>query len=213
MASPTATVPTEELVQATTTSPKSNNNTLTRATSDDSVPFDEKLADVASPPTQQQRDDDLQSSIELARRLQAEEAMASYHHHVQYLRENSDQMDPADYAALQSALEEERLEEQANDYDDLLQIGETIGDVKAERWAMKAKEEIEKLPKFQFDPSQSKQDDVSSTQCLVCQCDYEASDELRKLPCGHCYHVGCVDNWLSTKDFCPLCRQPIVVEE
>lgn len=211
MASPTATITNEELVDATTASPKLD--TLTRASSDDSKPFDERLADGTSPPTQQRRDDDLQSSIDLARQLQAEEAMASYHHHVQYLRENSDQMDPADYAALQSALEEERLDEQATDYDDLLQMGETIGDVKAERWAMKAKKEIQKLPKFQFDPSQSNdQDDVSSSKCLICMHDYEASDPLRKLPCGHCYHVDCVDNWLSTKDFCPLCRQPIVVE-
>jgi Ring finger domain len=166
-----------------------------------------------------------EESMELARRLMAEEAMASYQQHFQLLRESADLLSQEDYDALQSALEEDEhehvtaLENEDGElsYDAMLELGDRIGDVKSERWAMVAEREVQKLPTFTFAPSSlagsNTQLDDSEHKCLVCQCEYEGSDELRRLPCGHCFHTDCVDQWLKGKDACPYCRQCIVQRE
>lgn len=37
----------------------------------------------------------------------------------------------------------------------------------------------------------------AARRCVVCQCDFEASDELTLLPCNHAYHHGCLAAWLA----------------
>ena len=158
-------------------------------------------------------------SLALARQLMAEEAVSSYHHHFQVMREAGNQLSQEDLEAFQAAMHEEEHEqvegmedEEGNlSYETMLQLGDRIGDVKAERWAMIAKNEIKKLPSFRFDASKSsaKELDDSERKCLVCQCEYEEDDELRRLPCSHCFHTECVDQWLAEKDACPYCRQAI----
>ena len=174
------------------------------------------------------REREEEESMELARRLQAEEAMASYQGSVQLLREYDGQLSQEDFDALQNALEEEEQEHVAEledehgelPYDAMLELGERIGDVKQERWTIVAAKEIEKLPIFQFDPStltkatngQGGADD-SEVKCVVCLSMYEKNEGLRRLPCGHCFHSDCVGQWLMGKDFCPYCRQCIVAED
>jgi hypothetical protein len=162
-----------------------------------------------------------EESIALAQRIMAEEAMASYQQHIQLLQESAHQLSQEDFDALQNALQEDEvehvaaLEDESGDlsYDTLLELGERIGDVKLERWAMIAKEEVQKLPTFLFDPNKlsgKTELDDSERKCLICQCDYEPNEELRSLPCGHCFDRECVDKWLMTKEVCPYCRQPII---
>ena len=162
-----------------------------------------------------------EESIELARQLMAEEAMASYQQHVESLRLASEngQMSPEDYAVWQIAMQEEEREveqeEAANElsYDGLLELAERIGDVRTERWTIVAEKEIEKLPVCAFGPSMLsnlQSTDDSLHKCLVCQCEYETDETLRRLPCSHYFHQNCVDFWLKTKDFCPYCRKSIV---
>ena len=161
-----------------------------------------------------------EESIELARRLMAEEAMASYEQHFHLLRESADQLSPEDYDALQRALGEDEFEadEQGSDgdlsYDAMLDLGDRIGDVKTERWTMIAAAEVSKLPTFLYSSTDSKtaaKVDDCEHKCLVCQCEYENEEELRRLPCGHCFHTSCVDVWLQEKDVCPYCRQCITM--
>jgi Ring finger domain len=161
-----------------------------------------------------------EESIELARRLMAEEAMASYQHHFQLLRESANLLSQEDYDALQRALEEndddetELGEDQDLSYDAMLELGERIGDVKTERWTMIATAEINKLPTFKFSSisitNAAKNSDDNERKCLVCQFEYEPKEEIRRMPCGHCFHKACVDVWLQQRDFCPYCRQCIV---
>eukprot|EP00922_Rhytidocystis_sp_ex-Travisia-forbesii_P035319 GHVS01052408.1.p1 GENE.GHVS01052408.1~~GHVS01052408.1.p1 ORF type:complete len:458 (+),score=60.93 GHVS01052408.1:463-1836(+) len=40
--------------------------------------------------------------------------------------------------------------------------------------------------------------------CSICLCEYEEEEILRILPCGHGFHVECVDVWLATRAVCPL---------
>lgn len=164
-----------------------------------------------------------QESIELAQQLMAEEAMASYHHAFGMLQQSRDNLSDEDYEALQAALQEderEEIEELEDDegelsYETMLQLGERIGDVKTERWALKARQVIDRLPSFCFQASSeppAQDADDSEIKCLVCQCEYEGGDKLRRLPCSHCFHAECADQWLLEKDICPYCRQTIVPE-
>lgn len=43
--------------------------------------------------------------------------------------------------------------------------------------------------------------------CPICLVEYEDGDEVRTLSCGHDFHKGCVDEWLSGHTSCPGCRQ------
>ena len=160
-----------------------------------------------------------EESLELARMLMAEEALASYHHSVQMLQESRDQLSQEDYQALEVALREEDQGDETQQYEDeegnisyetLLQIGERIGDVKSDRWAIVAQSVIDQLPIETYNAERVQTDaDDSEFKCLICQHEYNCNDELRRLPCGHCFHVECVDQWLSRTDLCPYCRTSI----
>jgi Ring finger domain len=173
-----------------------------------------------------------EESIALAQMLMAEEAMASHRMSADFLRMNSDQFSDEDFLALQGALREEEeaeYEEEGDDdaepseemsYEALLRLGERIGDVKTDRWTMIAHKEIAKLDSFRYDSEKlgnmtdtaggvASDIDDSELKCLVCQFAYEKGDVLRRLPCGHCFHKDCIDQWLQTKDICAYCRQSI----
>ena len=49
---------------------------------------------------------------------------------------------------------------------------------------------------------------AAEDRCLICQSNYEAEEELRRLiKCGHIYHRECIDEWMTTgRNSCPLCR-------
>lgn len=49
------------------------------------------------------------------------------------------------------------------------------------------------------------EDDV----CSICFAQYESSDLLRVVPCGHVFHAECGDLWFVRKATCPLCKAPI----
>ena len=161
----------------------------------------------------------------LARQLMAEEAMASYNQSALYLQENAEQYSEEDLAALRAIMDEEHAIEEAEEeelvtsadlsYETLLNLGERMGDVKSERWAMRAKREIAKLSTATFKKSMVKGKDENDcdVKCLVCQFPFEDGEGIRILPCKHYFHHECVDQWLMAKDFCPYCRQCIVAED
>ncbi|KAJ6849434.1 putative RING-H2 finger protein ATL58 [Iris pallida] len=48
---------------------------------------------------------------------------------------------------------------------------------------------------------------IRETQCSVCLGDYKSDERLKRIPpCGHTFHVDCIDHWLTTHSTCPLCR-------
>jgi len=183
---------------------------------------------------------EIEESEALARQLMAEEAMASYAMSTNYLRDNADQFSEEDMAALQAAMAEEDPDahhppgELDGDYDEeneegaiidgvddsrdmsydaLLRLGERIGSVKEERWALVARGKISELcPKLEFTMSMAlgKAENHTEVKCQVCQFTYEEGEILRRLPCGHCFHAACIEQWLETKDTCALCRKSIV---
>ncbi|KAL7121550.1 hypothetical protein ACP275_02G188900 [Erythranthe tilingii] len=45
--------------------------------------------------------------------------------------------------------------------------------------------------------------------CAICLADYVPKDTIMFLPeCQHCFHADCIDQWLSIKAKCPICRTP-----
>ena len=51
-------------------------------------------------------------------------------------------------------------------------------------------------------------------ECYVCLEAYQAGDRVRRLPCKHEFHAGCVDRWLlDVHRTCPTCRQDVVSGE
>ena len=49
-----------------------------------------------------------------------------------------------------------------------------------------------------------------NTECFVCLEDYEGSDELMHLPCGHFFHKRCATDYFERySNLCPICKEPI----
>mmetsp|Transcript_9622 Transcript_9622/g.23126 ORF Transcript_9622/g.23126 Transcript_9622/m.23126 type:complete len:145 (-) Transcript_9622:60-494(-) len=51
---------------------------------------------------------------------------------------------------------------------------------------------------------------TAGSTCSVCICDFASEDMVRRLPCGHVFHTGCVDPWLQQRATCPTCRWSMV---
>jgi len=51
---------------------------------------------------------------------------------------------------------------------------------------------------------------LNARECSVCICAYEEGEQLRLLPCGHVFHLRCIDEWLQQNSTCPNCRQSVV---
>ncbi|KAF9623062.1 hypothetical protein IFM89_036198 [Coptis chinensis] len=47
--------------------------------------------------------------------------------------------------------------------------------------------------------------------CCVCQEEYVDGDDLGRLDCGHDFHSGCIKEWLTHKNLCPICKTTALV--
>lgn len=45
--------------------------------------------------------------------------------------------------------------------------------------------------------------------CTICLCDFQVGTRIRILPCGHRFHISCIDGWLSQSGTCPMCKHEI----
>eukprot|EP00879_Flechtneria_rotunda_P019832 GHRR01020846.1.p1 GENE.GHRR01020846.1~~GHRR01020846.1.p1 ORF type:complete len:308 (+),score=108.98 GHRR01020846.1:408-1331(+) len=48
---------------------------------------------------------------------------------------------------------------------------------------------------------------AESDACSICFCEYEASTQVKQLPCSHFFHPECIDQWLGRDNTCPLCKR------
>ena len=42
--------------------------------------------------------------------------------------------------------------------------------------------------------------------CLICLSNYEVGEKVSALPCFHCFHTKCIDDWIIRKRLCPICK-------
>lgn len=42
--------------------------------------------------------------------------------------------------------------------------------------------------------------------CTICLAEFELDDEVKTLPCFHCYHKNCITTWLRQSATCPTCK-------
>lgn len=42
--------------------------------------------------------------------------------------------------------------------------------------------------------------------CAICHQEYQADEIISTLLCKHSYHEACIEEWLSHKKECPICR-------
>jgi len=68
-----------------------------------------------------------------------------------------------------------------------------------------SRELIDAIPLEEFSAA------TCESSCAVCLSDFESMDTLRRLPCNHSFHSGCVDKWLQQNKVCPLCVQDVEV--
>lgn len=47
--------------------------------------------------------------------------------------------------------------------------------------------------------------------CCICQEEYVDGDDLGRLDCGHDFHTGCIKQWLTHKNLCPICKTTALV--
>ncbi|KAK3038425.1 hypothetical protein RJ639_030591 [Escallonia herrerae] len=96
---------------------------------------------------------------------------------------------------------EMRLDVDDMSYEELLALGERIGNVSTGL----SEDLISKcLMKSIYCSSDQIQEDGS---CVICLEEYKNMDDVGMLKaCRHDFHVGCITKWLSMKKICPICK-------
>merc|ERR1712156_35664 len=87
-----------------------------------------------------------------------------------------------------------------------IMIFKCVQDRRRERRHRLPKSSLKKIPTKKF----AEGDEVHWETCCICLDDYVVGDKLRILPCGHAYHMKCIDPWLlKNKRVCPQCRKKV----
>ncbi|KAK9284024.1 hypothetical protein L1049_012283 [Liquidambar formosana] len=96
---------------------------------------------------------------------------------------------------------EMRLDIDNMSYEELLALGERIGNVNtglSECMISKC------LTEKTYCSSDQNQEEAM---CAICLEGYNKKDKVAMVKnCGHGYHVGCIKKWLSMKNACPICK-------
>ncbi|XP_033844869.1 E3 ubiquitin-protein ligase RNF165-like [Periophthalmus magnuspinnatus] len=114
--------------------------------------------------------------------------------------------------ALQSLNPSRHVTAVRESYEELLQLEDRLGSVSRgavqttiERFTIPHKYKKRKPMQLRIDEEESDVDE----KCTICLSMLEDGEDVRRLPCMHLFHQGCVDQWLATSRKCPICRVDI----
>ncbi|KAJ8616416.1 hypothetical protein MRB53_035788 [Persea americana] len=104
-----------------------------------------------------------------------------------------------------------RLDIDDMSYEELLALEERIGDVStglSEETISSCLKTRRYVPCTVSSPSDQPADMVMPDKetCIICQAEYEESEKIGILDCGHDYHADCIKQWLLVKNACPICK-------
>ena len=66
-----------------------------------------------------------------------------------------------------------------------------------------------KFTKREAAAGEAEEEEEEADKCTICLSEFEAEEDVRRLPCMHLFHVECVDQWLGQNKRCPICRVDI----
>ncbi|XP_040986558.1 probable E3 ubiquitin-protein ligase ZFP1 isoform X1 [Juglans microcarpa x Juglans regia] len=103
-----------------------------------------------------------------------------------------------------------RLDIEHMSYEDLLALGEQIGNVstglseETVTSQLRTKTYASSASVINLEEAASGDQEVDS--CIICQDEYQNQEKIGILDCGHEYHAGCLKKWLLLKNACPICK-------
>ncbi|CAH2051726.1 unnamed protein product, partial [Thlaspi arvense] len=97
---------------------------------------------------------------------------------------------------------EMRLDVDNMSYEELLALGERIGDVST---GLKEDVILKTMKQHKYTSSSTEfHQDIEP--CCICQEEYVEGDDLGTLECGHGFHKDCIKQWVMLKNLCPICK-------
>ena len=81
-------------------------------------------------------------------------------------------------------------------YEDMLAIGEMIGEVKKPGFTLA---EVEAIPFHRAKPEEV-------GECAICLSSIDVGNFVIELSCAHKFHSQCIRTWLMNRASCPVCR-------
>ncbi|KAF4149756.1 Ring finger domain [Phytophthora infestans] len=167
-------------------------------------------ATIRSPASRPRAESDEEASLALARYLQQQDNIAAYEEYeARLLRESAQQesnrLAHSSNNLLLSSLagHQRNIDPDNMTYDELLRLGEEVGDVKKERWRQMAVQVLSSLPTYRW--THGNGEDT----CIICQYSFVPNDRAMTLPCAHVFHEDCVGGWIRENNSCPLCKREI----
>ncbi|KAA3457765.1 E3 ubiquitin-protein ligase MBR2-like [Gossypium australe] len=103
-----------------------------------------------------------------------------------------------------------RLDIDNMSYEELLALEERMGNVSTalseEAMSKCLKKSIYEAISMEDVAKVSCEVEKDDVKCSICQEEYVVGDEVGRLLCEHGYHVGCIQQWLQVKNWCPICK-------
>ncbi|KAF5460950.1 hypothetical protein F2P56_020782 [Juglans regia] len=103
-----------------------------------------------------------------------------------------------------------RLDIEHMSYEDLLALGEQIGNVstglseETVTSQLRTKTYLSSATVINLEEAASLDHEADS--CIICQDEYKNQEKIGILDCGHDYHADCLKKWLLVKNVCPICK-------
>ncbi|KAJ0232111.1 RING/U-box superfamily protein [Hirschfeldia incana] len=104
-------------------------------------------------------------------------------------------------AGIQDRYRDMRLDVDNMSYEELLSLGERIGDVCT---GLNEETISNRLKQQKYSSDTRCPQEIEP--CCICQEEYNEGEELGMLECGHGFHSQCIKEWLQRKNLCPICK-------